>query len=350
MKTYKQWTMVTLLTFLSLIVVLVFADLGLTVSLPLDKAILNDDLEEKVQALLLGEDGAAVDVILCGDSRAERQLIPAVVKDATGLNAVNIGVKYLDLVTLANCFRKYLLPRDPNVIIVISTSIFQVNDGAVGEGYTTPACMFNLTWTDQIKLFKKHLPYLINEKIEYYYQYFKARAKSTNSEKKEFAEKGYVGIDKTLKMSNGKLKMDIKKVAHPWYRDFTFPGKKWAIFQRALRDIASSGNTIILFNPPGSPAWLELSKGTFMDAAERQFSSLLGQEAQKYDNVHFLDFYDDEREAFTNDMFYDLQHLNRKGSEIFTRMISQEISILAKARKKTGEAEEVVATPSKLNK
>ncbi|OHB76659.1 MAG: hypothetical protein A2Z25_00440 [Planctomycetes bacterium RBG_16_55_9] len=345
MKTYKRWTIITLLIFLGLMVLLVLTDLGLTVSLPLDEAVFNKEFEEKVRTFLLSEDGKAVDVILCGDSRAERQLIPDVVKDRTGLNAVNIATKGLDLVTLANGFKKYSILQNTDAFIVISTSIFQINDGAVGDGYTTPACIFNLKWTSQIKLFKKYLPYLIDKKMEYYWDYFKSHAESAKSRKKEFLEKGYLAITETIELSDGQLKGDINKITHPWYKDFTFPGRKWEIFQRALRDIASSGNPIIIFNPPGCPAWLELTQNTFMDAAERQFSAFLKQEAQKYDNVFFLDFYSENRKSFTNGMFYNLQHLNRKGADVFSRMISQDISELLKTRKNDVKAQEVFSAP-----
>lgn len=315
-----------MLTALGLMVLLVLADLGLTLSLPLDEAVFDEELEEKVQALLLCEDGDAVDVILSGDSRGERQLIPAVVKKSTGLNAVNVATNGLDLVTMANCFRKHSILQREDTILVISASIFQVNDGAVGDGYTTPACIFSLKWTDQIRLFKKHLPYLINEKIEYYCDYFKSTAAVSGGNREEVAERGYVGIDRAMVLAGGQLDMDIEKVAHPWYKDFTFPGKKWQVFQKALRDIASCGNKIFVFNPPACPAWLELSEHTLFDAAEQQFSSLLRQEAQKYENIVFLDFYSEYRESFSNDMFYDLQHLNREGSARFTEIISQNIS------------------------
>lgn len=344
MKKYKQWTILALLTFLSLMALLVLTDLGFTLSLPLDKAVLDREFEEKVQALLLSEDGNAVDVILCGDSRAERQLIPDVVKTSTGLNAVNVATNGLDLVTMANGFRKYSILERKNAILVISASIFQVNDGAVGEGYTTPACIFNLKWTDQIRLFKKHLPYLINKKIEYYFDYFKSTAASRDGRQKEIAEKGYVGIDRAMALSNGQLNMDMKKVAHPWYKDFTFPGKKWEVFQKALRDIASSGHKIFVFNPPACPAWLEMSEDTPFDAAERQFSSLLRQEVQKYKNTFFLDFYSEYRESFTNDMFYDLQHLNRVGSAHFTEIVLKHISRVLNAEgSDMGPAEDFVA-------
>lgn len=327
MKRYKHWTILAFLTFLSLMVLLVLSDLCLTLALPLDKAVFNTDFEEKIRSLLLCEDGNDVDVILCGDSRAERQLIPDVVEKSTGLKAVNVATNALDLITMANGFRKHSILQRKETVFVISTSIFQVNDGAVGEGYTTPACIFNLEWTDQIRLFKKHLPYLINMKFEYYCEYFKSTAESGDERQEEIPEKGYLGIDSTVALTNGRLNMDFSKIAHPWYKDFTFPGRKWEIFQKALRDLASSGHKVFVFNPPACPAWLEMTEDTLLDAAERQFSNLLEREIRKYENVYFLDFYNEYRECFTNDMFYDLQHLNRAGSAHFTEIISQNINL-----------------------
>jgi len=324
-KTYKHWTIVTLLTFLGLMVLLVLTDLTLTLALPLSQAVFDDDFEEKVQSLLLREDSNDVDVIICGDSRAERQLIPAVVEKETGLTAVNVATKGLDLISIANCFEKYGILSKMNAVLLISVSIFEVNDGAVGEGYTSAPCIFNLKWTDQIRLFKKHLPYLINKKIEYYTEYFRSRTKTADKAGKEFAEKGYVGVEGTLRLVDGKLDMDLTEVRHPWYKDFTFPGKKWEVFQRALKEIASHGDRVYIFLPPGAPVWVKLTENTAFDTDEREFADLLAHEAEKYGNVFFLDFYTKGREGFTNEMFYDLQHLNRTGSEYFTEILTQTV-------------------------
>jgi len=102
--------------------------------------------------------------------------------------------------------------------------------------------------------------------------------------------------------------------------------------------MASSGHKIVLFNPPACPAWLELSENTVFDAAERQFSDLLRQEARKYGNTFFLDFYSEYRENFTDDMFYDLQHLNRNGSERFTEIISEEITSVLNAENNANDS------------
>lgn len=333
MKSYKRWTILTLLIFLGLLALLILTDLALTLSLPLDKAVFEEEFEEKVRSLLLCEDGNEVDVILCGDSRAERQLVPDVVERMTGLSAVNVATKGLDLVTIANCFKKYSILQRRDSIFVISASIFQVNDGAVGEGYTTPACIFNLKWTDQIRLYKKYLPYLVNKKIEYYIDYLMSNGESAGASGKDIPEKGYVGIDKAMKLENDNLNMDLNKVAHPWYKDFTFPGRKWEIFQKALEEIASHGHKVFIFAPPGCPAWLKLTEDTHFDAAEKEFAVQLAQEARKYENVFFLDFYSESREIFTNEMFYDLQHLNRAGSIRFTEIVSERIT----AERRAGE-------------
>ena len=80
-------------------------------------------------------------------------------------------------------------------------------------------------------------------------------------------------------------------------------------------------------NPQPLPEIFEAfwSDHTGIGPETREFAERLAQEAEKYENVFFLDFYSKSTEEFTDALFYDLQHLNRVGSEYFTEIITRTI-------------------------
>ena len=48
---------------------------------------------------------------------------------------------------------------------------------------------------------------------------------------------------------------------------------------------------------------------------------MLGPAISQYSNVSFLDFYSEPDPRLGNEKFYDIQHLNRGGAEVFTQIL-----------------------------
>ncbi|MDA9317158.1 hypothetical protein N9Q58_04505, partial [Polaribacter sp.] len=110
---------------------------------------LNSLMDEKISKLpiLSGE----MNIIIAGDSRAERQLMPGIIQEKTGFNTINIAVSNGELVSLVSAIKnKYSMS---NFVFVISASSFQINDGAISPGYLSEKCFQKATIFEKMKLF-----------------------------------------------------------------------------------------------------------------------------------------------------------------------------------------------------
>lgn len=281
-------------------------------SLGLRDGVFDQLLEGKLRALV-SDDTA---VIIAGDSRAEREVVPAIIEARTGWRTANIGTTAGDLVTLSNALKRHGIPRAGRMLI-ISTSLFQVNDGAIDSPYISTACFLNMTAWERVRLYADRLgsPWSPLD-----FRFVEGQPAVITGAR--LRDQGFVGIDKTLSLPLPKTLLN----RHPWYRSVSLHGARWRVFGEALERLAASGLRIYLFQPPISPAWRAYTAGTFVDTAEREFSGMLGPAASAYSNLRFLDFYSVPDARLGNDQFSDIQHLNRAGAEKFTGILMDRIT------------------------
>ena len=280
-------------------------------SVTLREGVFNAELEGKLRAFLESDTG----VIIAGDSRAERQIVPAVVEAITGRKAANIGVNAGDLVTFANALKRHQVPSAGRALIV-STSLFQANDGAIDPGYISTACFLNMTLRERLNVYADRLSSPLSPLD---FSLIEGEPKAITD--RRLGEQGFFGVDRHLELPLPEVLLDN----HPWYRNLSLHGARWRVFEEALDRVAASDFRIYLIQPPVSPAWRAYTAGTFIDGAEREYGAMLSLVARKYANVRFLDFYSDPDARLGNDKFYDIQHVNRSGAETFTTILIQRI-------------------------
>lgn len=306
---------VLLAPFAALSVPTVVQTLGVMVeaerSVALRTGVFDAQLEGKLRSLVHGD----TEVIVGGDSRAEGQIVPAVIEARTGRRAANVATASQDLVTLSNGLTRHGRPSASRLLIV-STSLFQVNDGAIDAGYMSTACLLNMTSGERARIY---LDRLGSPWSPLAFKFTEDPAAAIAPER--LREKGFVGIDKRLSLPLPKVLLN----AHPWYRKGLLHGARWRIFQDALERLAATGLRIYILQPPVSPAWRAYTDGTFVDAAEREFATMLSDASQKYGNVSFLDFYSVPDPRLGDEQFADIQHLNRGGAELFTGILMDRI-------------------------
>jgi hypothetical protein len=256
-------------------------------------------------------------VIVAGDSRAERQIVPAVITARTGWSAVNVATMAQDVVTLRNAVHRYGLPPGAKVLI-ISASIFQANDGAIDGGFVSTASLLNMTRWERARVYADRLG---SPWSPLAFRFVDGTAAAVAPA--VLTEHGFVGIDRQLPLPLPRILLN----QHPWYRKMALHGARWRIFQAALRDLAESGLTIYLVAPPISPAWRAYTEGTFVDRSEREFVGMLAEAARPYPNVRVLDFYSTPDPRLGNEQFYDIQHVNRAGAKQVTEILIDRIQI-----------------------
>ncbi|MSO55889.1 MAG: hypothetical protein EXQ55_03060 [Acidobacteria bacterium] len=281
-------------------------------SLALREGVFDQQMEGKFLALM--RDDTAV--IIAGDSRAERQVVPAVVEASTGWRAANVATNGGDMVTVANAVKRHGVPPAGRVLI-ISASLFQVNDGAIDPGYISTACLLNMTALERVSIYADRLgsPWSPLD-----FKFVEGPPAALTGAR--LREHGFLGIDTNLSLPLPKVLLN----SHPWYRSVSLHGARWRIFKEALGRLTAFGLRTYIFQPPVSPAWRAYTAGTFVDKAEQEFADMLRVETMEYANVRFLDFYSTPDARLGNDKFYDIQHLNRVGAEQFTEILMAQVS------------------------
>jgi len=300
------------------------ADILLPWWLGLDRQSLDDDLVQKVYSLLI-KPGRSPAVIVAGDSRAQRQVIPEVLRQELGVDVVNVAVAAGELVSVAKVLRQDAL-RGKRPLLIISATLFQINDGAIDHDTLSMDCLMAMGWIDQIAIFRQKLPEMAYRKIRMYRGCLAMKLGLSSVRTKHFAEDGFMGIEGTFDPSC--MAARSERIKHPWYQNLDLEGRKWRVFRAALREIAASGSKVLLVNGPSSPVWKQLSRDTFMDAAEKQYSQMLEREVAQYANVHFIDFHNGWTDELPDESFYDIQHLNRTGAVAFSKILCNEVKRL----------------------
>lgn len=276
-------------------------------SVTLRRGVFDSRLEGKWRALVTPETA----VLVAGDSRAERQIIPVVIEAGTGWRAANVATSAQDIVTLSNAIARHGTPAAARVLI-ISASVFQINDGAIDEGYISAPCLLSMTTWERAGIYADRLGSPLSPLAFAFIEEAPAVIPQAHLD-----EQGFVGSDRQLSLPLPKVLLNL----HPWYRNRDLHGARWRIFQEALARLAATGLQIYLVQPPVSPAWRAYTSGTFVDDAEREYAGMLQLAVASYPNVRVLDYYSSPAPALDDTKFYDVQHLNRTGARLFTEML-----------------------------
>lgn len=279
---------------------------------PFRERIFDDVVQQKLDAFLKKDP----DILIGGDSRAERQVIPSIISSHANLEAANIASSGCDFITLYNALKHYGLLSQKRVLIV-SISLFQVNDGAIHEGCLSTASLLNIPFSEKVWLYRSDLNSLMLGLIRAFQSNHRLESKTAIT---HIDEKGFGGVEGVLQLPLSPPHKD-----HPWYKNFSF-GIKWRLFERTLKAFGSSALTVYIYLPPVSPAWMSLTEGSSIDKKQREFGEMLKRAAQPYPNIRILDFYSFPDARLNNKMYTDAVHLNRTGAEIFTQMLLEKIA------------------------
>jgi hypothetical protein len=281
----------------------------------------NNSTESKIFKLPVTD---SVNIIVAGDSRAQRQLIPKVIKSITGINSINIATSSGDLVSTVPSLSAY---NDKNIFI-ISASSWQINDGAIDHGYLSDKCFQQLTLHEKVSIYGND----VKEIIWCYFDLIKLILKKDkyHYNDKTIKEDGFYGVDDTLKIDPNHFTDFIN--AHSWYKKINTNGIREKIFSKSLEKLKERNSLIIIYQPPVSSYFKENIKNTAIDKFEKEYSKKLAKLCSKSDNIVFYDFYNKDISILDNTMFYDHQHLNRNGAKVFSKIVSEKVISELKSR------------------
>lgn len=287
----------------------------------------NSHLERGLKIAILTRDVPRPLVVFAGDSRAEKSLLPSMFAEK-GLPAINIATASGDLPGLVSAMEASGLDK-LKAIFLISASIFNVNDGAQGEGHLSPEEFFAFTPWERIRVFK--MSYFLeahrNLKKARDAEAFPAYWSQMAARGAQIPNGGFVidgGSDQN-KPSCERVHFGSRHSKNFWYRNVRIDGAKWRVFKEAMTKLSGWAGTYIVYSPPIAPVFRTCIEGTYVDEAEKGFAEealahAASLRAEGKRNVQFVDFYDQPPSGFTDDDFFDTHHLNSRGARKFTSL------------------------------
>ncbi|MFC1549769.1 hypothetical protein ACFL46_00565 [Candidatus Neomarinimicrobiota bacterium] len=283
--------------------------------------IFDNELDMKFRTFM--PDPSAVNIVIAGDSRAERALIPKIFEDRTGLETTNIAKGVCDLMTLYKAFEKYDLAQSEQ-LFVVSASIWQANDGAVDKGYISINELMEIPVWGQILMLHGEYFASVENRLKLFWEEITGKRKHYNFKQDDIRlrTQGFLGVDSILNpetITNVSLNPDSTQ--HYFYKRLNINGYRKQVIQKALKLLSKTKSKFLIYQPPASPLWHYHTKDSFIDKAEREYSTFLENEIDAYENIQFIDFYEYQNPKLDDSKFYDLQHVNITGAEIFTSIV-----------------------------
>ncbi len=245
-----------------------------------------------------------IDVLLLGDSQAYRGFDPRIFK-SSGIHMFNMGTSGQTPVQTQLLVSRYLQKINPKVII------FQVSPLMFSSlGVESSIDIFSNDTNDRLSI---EMAYKINNIMTYNTLLFSVYENSMSgySEYKEEKQKG-----EDLYINGGFVQKDIS-VQHRFNKlntDFKLNKKQLKYFDEIIRLIKSKNIKIYFVQTPISKSLY--NRVTVMD----EFNSLVKSYGLYYNFNDILDLDDS--------YFYDENHLNQKGVEIFNNSLINSIKIL----------------------
>jgi hypothetical protein len=308
--------------------VLLFILTDAVINLLSEQKSLSNLIDAKVAALPINK--YETNVIIAGDSRAERQIIPEIIKAKTGFNTINIAVSNGELVSTIETIKKEYIQS--KCIFVISTSSFQINDGAIAAGYLSEKCFQKISIYEKISLYKNNIVGFTKMYGRLVNQTFSSFFFKDSYDQKAITNKGYLPVEGTIEKFKSKAEINNYINRHKYYKNFDNNNIRWRVFENSLTELNNLKSTSFIIQPPLSDYGKKSIKNSIIEKAESEYSKKLTNLKNNYKNIQFIDYYSKNIPALKDEMFYDLYHLNKNGGVIYSEMIAKLINEKVKNR------------------
>jgi hypothetical protein len=266
------------------------------------------------------EKKAGCDIAIYGSSRAWVHINPKILEDSLKYSVYNFGIdghnfwlQYLRHLELVKYNRK------PKVIILsVDNFSLQKRIELYQPEQFLPYMLYNkdiIKYTSSFKGYKKYdyyvplLRYAGKRKVLKTCLRFFLKGYS----KKNFREKGFVGMERTWNSDLDKAKEKIGE-----YKIKIDP-KTLELFENFIRECIESNIKLIFVYCP------EYIEGQHFVKNRKQIINIYKKLAIKYKLI-YLDYSEDEISK-NRDLFYNANHLNKNGAEIFSKKLAHDLKL-----------------------
>ncbi len=254
-------------------------------------------------------------LLVCGDSRANRQIDPDILHKNTHLNVLNFSKDAWNLYAVSKVLKAI---NCENKVIVLSVSAYQINDGALDDGYLGLDCYRDLTFAEQFQLYKfRWFNWILIQDRLFKRTLFENNFVSTFGNYKREMNKEY--LPQVCKKFRADLQIAFN---HPWYENHYNQGIKAALLTKGLANLASLKNCkVMVFNGPISEDFEALATHFHIAETEQEMDAFLTEACKKV-GITYVSYFNDA--SMKNNLYYnDIQHLCGTGAEVFTEKVSK---------------------------
>ncbi len=259
-------------------------------------------------------------VIIAGDSRAEINIIPAVLDDELKTTSANVAVGVGLLYRTVEALQK-AGALNHHSLIIVSVSSYQISDGFVLDADPIDIeVIAHEPWS--LQKMSDAQDYF-NNQYDYYFNRLKTFLRPDVSDPEHmndevFAAKGYTEKKGLFAPAPGPNTTDEV------YQHVRIGGIKQKKFEEALRTLGATNDTVVIIEPPYAPSAWRAYDGTNAKDTEEQFARVIRTAIAPYPNLHFID-YTLASSTLRDTDFADAVHLNKEGAELFTKQVARDV-------------------------
>lgn len=295
------------------------------------KKIDTSDIYPKYHKLYKNTKIQELDLLVAGDSRAERQIIPEDLKSDKYKKIINIGISSGDVVRL----RDFIINREEAKLLynnktslLVSISPWQINDNYQKWGYLSNSTLKYLSFSEKLKLLKNKKEYL-----KYVLSTHKKNLKDILNiyhYSSEIDSLGYLKVEGDINLiDKNKLNNMINELKNE-FSDYKNDGYRWREFKKSVEYLSSKFNKLILIINPVTNKWRSSIKDTQVELYNIEFVNKLNQlvKDSNIKNTIIWNFYNEEIFEISDDNYYDTHHLNKLGAKKFSSLLKEKLSNL----------------------
>jgi len=257
------------------------------------------------------------DLVIYGSSRAWVHVSPKIIEDSMHITAYNLGIDGHNFWLQYFRHKELLKFNKKPKQIILSLDIFTLQKRIDLYNYTQ--FLPFMLWNDDIKQYTSS--YIGFKTYDYYFPLIrynhqigslKAALKSFINLKPNFKRiKGYKGMERNWNNDLEKAKSKVD------YYEIKIDSSSVMLFEKFINECKSNGIELTLIYSP------EYIEGQNYVSNRKEIISKYQYFAQKY-NLQFID-YSNDKLCMQRQFFYNAQHLNKKGAEIFTYKLIEDI-------------------------
>lgn len=274
-------------------------------------------------------------LLLAGDSRARMQLMPSAVAETLGISVdevINMAGDSCEPAVALAAYREFSDRFAHRPIMVLSVSIFGVNDRAAQPGYVTDEFLWSIPLKER---FAFASPVRVLRSCFLAERQLGARLGGLidSLRASAVAERGFRGIpaDNTIASGDDWLPAYLSKLDTVWFNDAVLDGIRWRQFEADVRALRSMGVQVVLFDGPEHPAFLSGIEGTEMGRAYAQFHDRLRALAVS-EGIVLLEYGPSWCDGNDPDaLFFNLLHVNRTGAALLSARVANDVRQLLNA-------------------